>query len=69
MTFYVYYQDGPSVLPGFFQCCSNTYREKNSREQLHKMWNPPYEIFQSSLGTAVLDPQQLGVLLLYVIVL
>lgn len=32
------------------------------------MWNLPYEIFQTSLGMAVLGPQQLGVLLLCVIV-
>lgn len=69
MTFYIGYQDGALVLPGFFQCCSKTYRHKTSGEQLHKMWNPPYEIFQTILGMAVLDPQQLGVLVLCVIVL
>lgn len=53
---------GPQFYLGF------SYKDKTSGEQLHKMWNLSYEIFQTSLEMAVLDPQQLGVLVLCVIV-
>lgn len=65
MAFYVVYQDRAPALPGVFWCSSSTSRDENGIAELHEICS----LEQFGNSCAILGPQQIGILLLYGIVL